>query len=228
MREKLGQLWDELHRQLIKIKLSIVEQNGARGGSSSCPEAGASVVKSAGNPLSQRQERIVARSWRTAEMVRGPGPGNRRCVKFNYVIHCPCRLSNPRPPKDLPSTRRRFHRMIRRCVTQGCLRSSQQCDRGPWTLISLSTRSPRSLSTRIRQICPSIPLLFAHYSPSVPLRIASYHCSCIVWFRRKANPCTRRWLATTSKKNRCTGFFMFFLRLISKGWRAACLCVWDV
>lgn len=160
-----------MHRQLIKIKLSIVEQNGARGGSSSCPEVGASVVKSAGNPLSQRQERIVARSWRTAEMVRGPGPGNRRCVKFNYVIHCPCRLSNPRPPKDLPSTRRRFHRMIRRCVTQGCLRSSQQCDRGPWTLISLSTRSPRSLSTRIRQICPSIPLLFAHYSPSVPLEL---------------------------------------------------------
>lgn len=89
---------------------------------------------------------------------------------------------------------------------------------------TLSTGSPRSLSTRIRPDLPfrSCSPIMRRFRVSSPPTTA---CACVVWFRGKANPCTRRWVATTSKKPsvlRRAFFTFFFVRSPKDGVGSVC------
>lgn len=153
---------------------------------------------------------------------------NRRCMKFNYVIHCPCcRLSNPPRPEKTPTVPSGWSADAWHKDACGPRRSD-----APRTRTSLSTRrSPRSLSTRIRQIRPSIPLLFAHYAPfsfTVPLELPPTTLLYRLISKQGESLHASLGVATTSKESGAPdSFILFFLRLISKGWEGS-LFVRDV
>lgn len=151
---------------------------------------------------------------------------NRRCVKFNYVIHCPCcRFSNPPPSRKKP---RRFHpddpqmrdtrmlAVLAAAMPHGRVHRFPRGGHRDHCLPELDRSAPPFRS------CSPIMRRFPSPSPSNCL----LPHSCIVWFRSKANPCTRRWASRPRQRNPVHRILLFSSSYVwfPKDGRTACLC----